>query len=554
MSNTRRATPGKPLRQERFCSSPQLQRGLMANIVARRCETVERPEDRDLIWLLQLLSHQWPGGLKAFTRHFLERGAHRLGTPSMLRFGNRPGQFYDAKQVRAVRDEMDWGWRSDFYLQGESSISDLLNAQEREGRVSDDELNDLIVRDAFERKFGAGPKRHNHPEKYPASAFCETCRIAADTETEQALESLCLDPEASFERGPWFFSEMITSLREFQAAYIEQRRSETVVTELGRQVYETLDYALETRCMVLIEGLARTGKTHSAKAYCAEHPGRTRYVQVPSTNDETGFFRAIAKSLGVSINLNSKAQELRERILEVLQRGDLLLVLDEAHYLWPNLVDPRTLPARINWILTGLVNYDAPVALVTTPQFLTTQKMIEERTRWTSEQFIGRIGHYQKLPDGLPESDLANVAKALLPEGDARSIEILVRYAQSSAKYLAGIVAVVRRARYLAGKAGREKVTMADLKQAIKGSVIPSDSALATSLAEATQRGGKRGGRRRGRGSREEILVDSTPVYEPLLAGDEPLPFRGGQPAPEAAPREIFGRDRTQAMRDLIPA
>jgi len=52
MSNTRKADPGSSFRQERFASSPEFQRGLMANLVARRCELLSRAEDRDLFWFL----------------------------------------------------------------------------------------------------------------------------------------------------------------------------------------------------------------------------------------------------------------------------------------------------------------------------------------------------------------------------------------------------------------------------------------------------------------------------------------------------------------------
>ena len=201
------------------------------------------------------------------------------------------------------------------------------------------------------------------------------------------------------------------------------------------------------------------------------------------------FFRAIAKTLGVSINLNSKAQELRQRIEETLQGGDLVFVIDEAHYLWPNMIDARTLPARINWILTALVNKGVPVALVTTPQFLRNQKEFETRTRWTSEQLTGRIGHYEPLPTALTPADLHKVAVALLPDASEQAIEALAVYAQASAKYLAGIRHAVDRAGFIARKDGREKIQFADVKRALKEAVIPSDTAFANAV-DATQSSG----------------------------------------------------------------
>ena len=71
---------------------------------------------------------------------------------------------------------------------------------------------------------------------------------------------------------------------------------------------------------------------------------------------------------------------------------------------------------------------------------------------------------------------------ALVPGLDSRAVEVLVLYAQSSAKYLAGIKAVVDRAAYCARKEGRSGIQLADVKRAIKESVIPSDSAFSAAM------------------------------------------------------------------------
>lgn len=84
------------------------------------------------------------------------------------------------------------------------------------------------------------------------------------------------------------------------------------------------------------------------------------------------------------------------------------------------------------------------------------------------------------------------VAESLLPEDDTRAIEILVRYAQGSAKYLAGIECAVRRARYLAGRAERKEVMNADIRLAVQGSVIPSVSAQRAAPTQPAKGGRKR--------------------------------------------------------------
>ena len=385
----------------------------------------------------------------------------------MLKLGTKCGQVYNAKQVKAVRDELkEYAHR--FPLDGDIDIWEL---------GQDEEETSLPA-----------PRRSKAriaPDSYPAAAFVEVCRAAA-SEIAKDLMRLCLDPATCVEAGFWYFANLGRCLRDCLISWTDAR-SQGVVTELGRQVRETLDYSLASRCLTIIEGDARTGKTFAATAWCEQNPGRARYVQVPSSSDDAGFYRAIARSLGVSINLNSKAHELRDRIEDVLQSGDLLLCLDEAHYLWPHSNYREALPHRVNWVMTALVNHRVPVCLITTPQFQRMQKRIEERTRWTSEQFIGRIGHYQKLPGSLSENDLAAVAKSLLPEGDTKSLQLLVAYAISSAKYLAAIESIVRRARYLVGNEDRSNMTLAHVKRAIRDSVIPSDNALAEAFGASAR-------------------------------------------------------------------
>jgi hypothetical protein len=478
MSNTRTAPPGSGFRQERFASSPEFERGIMANLVARRCELLTSRSDRQLIWFLQLLSHL-QGGLEKLASAVLSTFPEANATPSMRRFGTEPGQVYNVSQVKAVRAEIPDG-PDTFRLSREISDRTCIGLpdipSEREDPCGG------LRQTALRRHREAAIEADQEPREYPAEAFSKVCQQAAG-QLPEYLAELCLNPAIKLDNAsPWWFPTLVQDLQRFLCGWVEQRQKEVVFTGLGKQVCETLEYTMEGQCLTVIDGLARTGKTHAAKAWCEMNPGRARYIQVPSTNDDIGFFRAIAKAIGVSINLNSKAQELRQRIEEAVQSGDLILVFDEAHYLWPNGNYRLALPSRLNWIMTALINKQVPVCLITTPQFFLGQRAVEQRTHWTSEQFIGRIGHYEKLPDSLSESDLFAVARATLPEGDNASIEMLVRYAQGSAKYLAAIESAARRARFLAKKAGRGGVVRMDVKSAIANSVIPSDSALAKAM------------------------------------------------------------------------
>ena len=453
----------------------------MANLVAKRCTVLERAEDRELVWFLQWLSHQ-DGGLKRLAVELCARFPDRIATPAMQRMGAQAGQIYNAKQVKLVRAEIPNGER-DFALKGEIELADLLSVPDEPADTWED-YTGTWQKDRKAERSRLEYAAAKHPASYAAADFSTRCLDGATQHLERQMGELCLDPAASLVDGsPWYFPTLVSTLRELLAGHVATRRAATKNTAIGKQVFEALDYALATGKMVLIDGRERRGKSHATKAWCEQHQGAVRYALLEATNDDFSFFRILAESIGVSCSLKSKAQELRERVAETLQKSKLMLVVDEAHYLWPQSHYRHTTPGRINWLMTALVNHGVPVALVTTPQFFRSQKEIEDRTHWTSGQFTGRIGHYAKLPENLSQDDLRLVARTMLPEGDSRSIESLADYAQGSKKYLSAVEDAASRARYLASKSGRSRVQFADVKQAILESVIPSDSALAAALA-----------------------------------------------------------------------
>jgi len=59
--------------------------------------------------------------------------------------------------------------------------------------------------------------------------------------------------------------------------------------KLSRIVAEEFDYTWRGRCLTLLEGEARRGKSFAAKNCCLKNPGRARFVEVPPGNDDTSF-------------------------------------------------------------------------------------------------------------------------------------------------------------------------------------------------------------------------------------------------------------------------
>jgi len=492
---TRHAQPDSDFRQEKYCSSPEIERGLRAVPVAVRCRATRDAHFKRIVWFLQ--SRSWAdGGLKSVSDEILQLYRDRIGSATMRKLGVTTAMICRAEIVRSIRRDFPAGYSGSFPLKGDrDSASSLLDD-------GDDE--------AFHRFW----KEDTRPRSYQGKEFVEFCLHCASDELEHYLMELALNPGTSTTTGPWYFSDLLNVLAEYKALCIARAGADAVVTEIGAKITDTLDYALQSRSLVLIDGSARTGKTFSAKSWCAIHPGEARYVQVPSTNDDMSFFRAIAQALGISSSLTMKGQQMRDRVENVLQGANLLLVLDEAHYLWPQCDVRETMPHRVNWIMTALVNHGVPVALITTPQFTARQKTVVKKTGWTSEQLIGRIAHYEKLPDVLSDEDLAAVARALLPEGDARSIRTLAAYSKTSDKYLSAIEHTVKRARFLAGKEGRQEIRFGDIKAAIEGGAIPSDRGLALALGET---GKREHGRPRERAISPILKADCTRAAEPFI-------------------------------------
>jgi hypothetical protein len=302
------------------------------------------------------------------------------------------------------------------------------------------------------------------------------------------LDRWCLDPSETLGRtGRHWERDEIPGLLELVEKMERGNRhrelSSVARTAVCAKVFEALDFTVETGCLTLIEGQSRTGKTASGETWCRANPSRARFVKVPSTGDDNGFFRHIAKALGGSAALSLKGVQLRERVEQTLQSSRLMLVFDEAHSLWPQANRREALPSRINWIRTALIDHGVPVALLTTPQFLNDQRIVELKTKWNSQKWIGRIGHYEQLPAQLTEMDLESIARSKLPEGSAKSVELLWRYALESTQYAAAIEHVLKRATFEAKRLGRERPGFDDIKKVIRAAVLPADVLLKEALS-----------------------------------------------------------------------
>ncbi|MEY2511126.1 MAG: hypothetical protein QOE26_1889 [Verrucomicrobiota bacterium] len=317
------------------------------------------------------------------------------------------------------------------------------------------------------------------PSLFPA-------RIKSSDRIADFLTSLCLDPKCDPATAILPGCRNVIDLLEaYREKFCAAESRAVAATEATSIIWSTLDYALSQGGMVLIEGTWRVGKSFSAQAWAQKHVGECRYVQLSSGRDDTTFYRDIARCLGTAHSTQIVASKMRARIEAMLRTQSLLLILDEAQFIWPQSPRYQVAPQRVNWLITALLNSGVTIALIASHDFTRLLRNVEERCAvFGSEQFHGRLRHRVQLPNALNESDLASVARAIMPEATARTIMLLVGHALKSKGRIAAIESAVTRARFFAARESRSIATFADVDAALveAGSASPvSRDALAES-------------------------------------------------------------------------
>lgn len=417
MSNTRRQDPAtKRFCQTAFSSSAEYDFGILGNLVAARCHQLEDPEEIAMLWWLQQVSWR-EGGFEKFARDFLPKSEAQLGTASMRKFGVQAGRIYTADEVRIVRAELNGSVRDGFPLSGEEDLYD----------------GSFFLSDASPRKLSL-------PRSYPASAFVNVCRPTIPQFVD-SLRHLLLDPQtASPKKGLPYFAGLWDALTAWRAAEVAAASGRIVETAVSRQVFDELDFALDSRGFVVIEGREGIGKTEAVRAWCDRQPGRVLYVRLESSSDEGTFYRSISRRLGTASTYARKAHEVRTRIEDALQPGHLMLVVDEAHFLWPmSERSERGAPKRIDWLRTALVDAKVPVALISTPQFFERQCDRFRKHGWNANQVQRRLTRTARLPEALSAEDAIAVARNFFPSVPLALAKRIAGVALISVGYLTSI-------------------------------------------------------------------------------------------------------------------
>lgn len=481
--STRRASPSAPFSSEKYMSSPEFMelRGVSGTAVAARTAILNDPELRRLLWALQSLSLE-PGGLRKVAEDLVALYPERIGSPTMHSSGCKPGKILPLETLMKIHRELDivpwefkysrdWRRAPDGEIRKElQDCEQLLECCRSRTRELEMFLYDLCVNPRLVMTTG------------------ETASVQAAGQTVHD-EFPTVDLAEVREAAVPFLKDVVGALSDYQACIEKDATDNFVLTTIGRVVWETLDFALEKRRMVLVEGWEGRGKTEAVKAWCRRHRGEARFVSLKGIVSKTSVFREIAKVLGIASSYARTATEMQARIEDTLHRSRLMLVFDEAHFLFPQSPRIYARPELVDWLDTALCNHDVPCALITTPQFLNCVDRAESQVGWNWRQFRRRVRRWKVLPEWNTQEDLLTVAKKLLPGISRAGLKLAVGYAQTSlhgapSRDVSGLGDVATEAGLIAEESGRREITFEDVERAINEVLCPSDTAFASRLAK----------------------------------------------------------------------
>lgn len=456
-----------PLSHERYAGSPEYLelRGVSGNAVTDKAALFTSPRKKSLLFFLQALSLK-PGGLKKIAADLVAMFPDRIGSPTMHRLGKRPGRTYDEADARRIERELH-------------------------------------------------TERHtHHPSARPLCAVDEllqVCKLKCAHELDKFLVELCINPRLQFsepgeiadmpaveqmlvrERFPEllqqdfrqasvrYFDDVIGALFQFQERSKQAARESIAETAISRKVFQHLDRALYQRKMVVLDGEPGIGKTKAVETWCEMHLGEVRLVYLRGCVNRTTIFRSLAKALGLSSSYQRKAVEMQARVENMIERAGLMIIFDEAHFLFTHSQRATSSPELLDWLDTALVNHRVPAALCATPQFR--ERFLEAKRFWQSEQFERRA-QYVALP--IPErEDVEAVTRKLLPRSvGSAGVKLILGGALYSQRPLSFVQHTIDEARYQAQQQGRAEIVFDDLLKAVEVQAT-SEKAKTKALSDA---------------------------------------------------------------------
>jgi hypothetical protein len=498
--NTRHQPAAGPLSQERYMSSNEFAelRGISGIAVSARAAVLLNARKRNLVWFIQGLSLA-EGGLNRVARELLEMFPDRIGTPAMRKAGVKPEKMYPDDLLDSVKYEL-MNLSSQAWLAA-SMVDEPVAPKPQRPPASGAELIEkcrsaaLLHREKSSRRLYASEATTLSLEEFLID-LCINPRIhfpapgepmdVADIETDRAIELNRELNTGDFQTANLvYFRDIIGALFEYQTRYEAAARAKFQPTTISKKVWETLDYGLSSRGMVLLDGLEGRGKTESVKAWCALHLGQARFISLKGVTNKTTVFREIAKALGIASSYTRTATDMQARIEDVLKRSKIMLVMDEAHFLFHQGHRMYARPELIDWIDTAVCNCGVPIAMVTTPQFIKLMTRAADQVEWNYRQFRRRVRRWIKLPAVNTEDDIKAVARSVFKTADAATIKKIAGYALLSKRDLSAVGDVANEVRDIIGTDDLSQATVEHVTRAIYERLLPSDQTFLEGMAAA---------------------------------------------------------------------
>jgi DNA transposition AAA+ family ATPase len=464
-------------------------RGVSAVVVSLRAAHLLCDAKRNFVWWLQSLSLK-DGGFRRVARELLEMFPDRLGTPAMRKAGVVAEKNYTGELVGSVEVEL-------------GDYSRILD-----DKMQPDEKGSYLIALCRRRALTASKRKNESHSGYQGLSeaklsieeflieLCTNPKIqfalpGVDSLSEEFEAELACDENPDLAPGDFkraelvYFRDIIGALLEYRARHAKQVRENFHLTAIGNKIWETLGYALASRNMVLLDGLEGRGKTEAVKAWCEIHGGQARFVNLKGITNRTIAFREIAAALGITYAYGRTGPEMQARVEDVLARSKIMLVVDEAHFLFNQTRNMTARPELVDWIDTALCNRGVPVALVTTPQFIACMARAKNQVEWNFNQFRRRVKRWVKLPDKNGEADLAAVARKVFPDVSESALKKILGYALLSRRDLSAVGDVAGEVRAMRGSDDLRNVSAEEVHQAITEFLIPSDLAFKVALDSA---------------------------------------------------------------------
>ena len=433
-----------------------------------------QPRLIELLWFLQWASLQ-PGSLEKFAHDTIQKFPARFG-PAMLQDEKTRLTTHERAELWKKFDSAGHARRlvcSDSWWDEEAGPKRNYNYFHEHGA--------LEISPAEERRM------HAALAKLPLSQFHAVYLQAAHDNLAERLRAICEKPGKYlpgakwsnlhfFDPHPpeeiWWTDDLIALLFAAMDAHAMRELAAVAQTEVSIAALEALDYAWAGKVLVQIEGSSRFGKTTAVRAWAQAHPGKVRLVSTPGTNYDRDLFKAVAEALGVqfAFNKNFSGLRLKDKVETIIRHSGLMFIFDEGHFLLPQRILATTLPGRLNWLRTQIIDRKLPVCIVSTPQ--TMAHAVGKFTRATGynfEQWLGRIAHTATLPEALGNQDLLAIARFYGPDLSLLQQKFVVAKAEQKESYIKAVENIISLARWIARRAGREKILLADLELAAAG-------------------------------------------------------------------------------------